>query len=99
MGDAEIDALGDLLMANHNIWAVNVGETVNVSKACWLRFYEKLDKTSVTHMYVSEEELRRCASRFKGKMIKCLSGNRNKHNNHIDPANEAIIRRITHMWK
>jgi hypothetical protein len=90
MKDTDIESLGDLLISNPNIWALNVGETSNISEACWKRFCEKLRQTNVTHLYTDGV--------LKSEMEAIIYQNKNKHTNHINQENFHIIKQITHMW-
>ena len=90
----QIEGLIQLLI-KRPIWALNIGETYNVSKEMWQKFCDKLPETSVTHLYVSEHTI---DLKLKNKMRAHIRENRKKHTKHSSMRNLAVIERCTNMW-
>ena len=56
------------------IWALNIGENMNISRAAWERFTQELKETRVSFMYVSEHHLVR--TNLKQRMMDVIRENR-----------------------
>ena len=56
MRDAQMAHLTRVLKKGH-IWALNVGENFRITRRAWEIFAERLQRTNVTHLYVSEQNV------------------------------------------
>jgi hypothetical protein len=94
MRDAQVLHLLRVLQKGR-IWCFNLGETYRVKMKTWKIFAKGLQKTNVTHCYLSEHTI---TPQIKEQMRNTIRENRKKHNRHIDPKNIDVIERCTHCW-
>ena len=73
MLDRQVKLLTEVLKKGR-IWALNIGENMNVSRNAWERFAEDLKQTRVSFMYVSEHHLVR--TNLKQRMMDAIRENR-----------------------
>lgn len=73
MLDRQLQLLTEVLKKGR-IWALNIGENMNISKAAWERFTAELQHTRVSFMYVSEHHLVR--TDLKQRMMDAIRENR-----------------------
>lgn len=94
MRDAQVLHLLRVLQKGR-IWCFNLGETYRVKMKTWKIFAKGLQKTNVTHCYLSEHTI---TPQIKEQIRNTIRENRRKHNRHIDPKNIDVIERCTHCW-
>lgn len=94
ISDHQVKALLEVLQKK-KIWCLNIGENYRVSKIMWIRFCKMLDKTNVTHLYVSEHVI---DIELKNKMREMIRMNRKKHSLHCSIKNIKVIEKCTNMW-
>ena len=73
MLDRQVKLLTEVLKKGR-IWALNIGENMNVSRDAWETFTEDLKQTRVSFMYVSEHHLVR--TNLKQRMMEAIRENR-----------------------
>ncbi|CAB1108237.1 unnamed protein product [Ectocarpus sp. CCAP 1310/34] len=78
-----------------NIWCLNAGENSKIKPSTWCDFVKEIDKTGVTHAYLSEECI---PIGLKKAMRTAIRANRVKHTRHKSASNVKVIRRCTNMW-
>lgn len=94
MRDAQVLHLLRVLQKGR-IWCFNLGETYRVKMKTWKIFAKGLQKTNVTHCYLSEHTI---TPQIKEQIRNTIRENRKKHDRHIDPKNIDVIERCTHCW-
>lgn len=93
-GDEQLKKLVEVLRRG-NIWCLNAGENHGVTSAAWQWFVTEIEKTNVTHAYLSKE----CVPvGLSEQMQKVIRRNRAKHTRHKSASNIEVIRRCTNMW-
>lgn len=96
MDDEVLQRLTEVLRVNGRIWALNVGENFQISRAGWEQFAEDLAHTHVTHLYAGSETT--VYGALKVHMRDVIRSNRVKHSLHNDPTNIGVIAQIGQMW-
>lgn len=86
MLDHQLQMLTEVLKKGR-IWALNVGENMNISRKAWEHFADELKHTNVSFMYVSEHHLLR--TNLKQKMMDAIRDNRRCS---FPPQEDVLIR-------
>ena len=94
MTDPQIDLLIKVLEKGR-IWVLNVGENFQVSRDGWGRLSEALQRTNVTHIYLSEHII---TKEMKHSIIASVRHNRAKDRRHLDYGRFEMINKIGQMW-
>ncbi|CAM9711328.1 unnamed protein product [Ectocarpus sp. 6 AP-2014] len=93
LGDEQLVKLAKVLQRG-NIWCLNAGENSGISTPAWWHFVKEVEKTNVTHAFLSE-----CIPvGLKRAMRTAIRVNRAKHTRHRSASNIDVIKRCTHMW-
>ena len=90
MTDAQIDLLIKVLEKGR-IWILNVGENFQVSRDGWTRLSDALQRTNVTHIYLSEHII---TKEMKHSIIASVRRNRAKDRRHLDYGRIEMINKI-----
>jgi len=99
MRDTQLDRLTEVLkQPSCGIWAMNIGESPNISRDAWCRLREEMPHTKLGAMFAEPNHL---PKGLKGEMIGVLRENRKKFDMHdmcTHPDNVDTIERCEKMW-
>lgn len=98
MRDEQLKRLTEVLKANRNIWALNVGENLEISLAAWKEFTDALEETCVSFLYVSEHHLIRSSPPLKPRMRAAIRANRDRLLLEGRVPTAGLARLIQNMW-
>ncbi|CAN0238663.1 unnamed protein product, partial [Ectocarpus sp. 13 AM-2016] len=92
--DEQLMMLANVLRRG-NIWCLNTGENSKIKPSTWCDFVKEIEKTGVTHAYLSEECI---PIGLKKVMRTAIRDNKVKHTRHKSASNVKLIRRCTKVW-